>query len=516
MTDSKEQDSNDGRTEGQPEPLRYSIIEMTPESASDGLAQDDQQTALGEKTAEKPQPLRYSVIEPATEIPKVPAPKAVSQKKAKAEKPAEIPAEMPEAKPEPPRYAIVEAAPEGAKATPAKPSEQDPSEEKPEEEPEPARYAIIEPPPPPPTDSFLQASLHAAAASADAKAKQPAAAPATAQPPAKDAPKEGGTTAAKSPAKVYMWAAVVGLGILFGCVIAVVLSRMGAPEEQHDWGSTTSDSAGLKGHLFTKWDKKLEYRLTLGPNDAGRLAGFALAVAHPPRPLSIEIHLQDSQGFVLCSREIVLKYDAGNAPAPAASNPEPQPGTADAANAAGNPPAHAMEELLAAQEAERELGKDVFKNELGADGQVSSIDAQGEFPCSEKAYGSAFGWSFTPNFPTVAEQDELFKAQAAAQALAASPPAQTAAARRKAARVPAPKLLGFSIEGDDAIVDFDTSRGVIETRAGKTFIFDKKSGEITNFRWQDYPVNIHYVCDQSSACTITHSGAGGLRVRMSR
>lgn len=315
--------------------------------------------------------------------------------------------------------------------------------------------------------------------------------------------------------RVYIWA-VVGIGVLFGCILAVVFSRLATPDVPRDWGSATSDAAGLKGYLYTKSEEKLEYRLTLQPADPDRHAAFALAVALPPRPLSIDVHLQDAHGFVLCSREILLKYHAANPPAPAAPGPDSQVATTGAANDAGSEKAQALEKLLAAQEAERELGKEVFQNEIGPDGQVASLVAQGEFPCPDKAYASASAWSFTPNFPTLAEQDDMVKRQHDAPASGGSPPAETPAPRKRAPRIPAPPLLSFTIEGDDAIVDFDIARGVIETRAEKTFLFDKTSGETGNPRWQEYPVNIHYICDQSSRCTITHSGAGALRARMSR
>jgi hypothetical protein len=256
--------------------------------------------------------------------------------------------------------------------------------------------------------------------------------------------------------------------------------------------------------------------LTLEPSDPDRRAGFALAVAHSPRPLSIEIHLQDSQGFVLCSREILLKYDAGAALAPAASSPEPQAGKADAATVAGAPLSHGMEDLLAAQEAERELGKEVFKNQIGPDGQIAGIEAQGELPCPGKAYGSAYSWSFTPNFPPVAEQDEMLKRQKEALTPEETPAAEAPAVHRKPVRIPAPKLVPFSIEGDDVIVDYDASHGVIETRAGKTFFFDRTSGDIANPRWQDFPLDVHYRCDQTSTCVLMTSGAGALRVRLHR
>jgi hypothetical protein len=87
------------------------------------------------------------------------------------------------------------------------------------------------------------------------------------------------------------------------------------------------------------------------------------------------------------------------------------------------------------------------------------------------------------------------------------------AARKKKAAI---QLLPFTVEGDDAIVDFDAAQGVIATRGRKTFFLDKAAGAAADSAWQDYPVNIHYRCDQSSNCTLTHSGLGGLRARMKR
>jgi hypothetical protein len=463
----------------------------------------------GEKTEAQPERLGYSIIEPPPEAPRSAPAKASQQKRATAGKTEE--------KPEPPpRYAIVEPVAESPRATPPQAAQEDTAGGKTEEKPEPLRYAIIEPPPPPPPDSFLQASLHHPVdASPGAKGKKPVGAPATGQPPAGEAPAERIRKPAQRPSRVFIWI-VVGLGVLFGCILAVVFSRLANPDVPHDWVSSTSDAAGLKGHLYTKSEEKLEYRLTLQPADPDRHAAFALAIAHPPRPLSIEVHLQDAHGFVLCSMEILLKYNAANVPGIAAPNPDSQAGTANAVSAAGSASSQSVEKLLAAQEAERELGKEVFQNEIGPDGQVASLVAQGEFPCPDKAYASASTWSFTPNFPTLAEQDELVKRQHDVLATGAGPSAETPALRRKAARIPAPPLLSFTIEGDDAIVDFDISRGVIETRAEKTFLFDKTSGETGNPRWQEYPVSIHYICDQASRCTITHSGAGALHARMSR
>jgi hypothetical protein len=490
----------------EPEPPRSEIVEPPPERTRPELARPDrQEIPKGANAEEQPRPSGYSILEPAPVSPrgKQAQPGQQDPKGGKQEE-----------EPEPPGYAILEPAPESPRAKLAQPGQQDPKGEKIEDEAEPPRYAIVEPPPPPPQKGFL-AGKPGPPAGADATARNPARAPAPGLPPGKKAPSKEIPKAANSPTRIYIWA-VVGLGVLFGCVLAVVFSRLPSPDPGHDWGSATSDAAGLKGHLHTKLDKKLEYYLRLEPGDPARRAGFAFAVAHSPRPLSIEIHLQDSQGFVLCSREILLKYDAGSAQAPAASNPEPQAGKADAATVAGTPPSHGMEDLWAAQEAERELGKEVFKDEIGPDGQIAAIEAQGELPCPGKAYGSAYSWSFVPNFPPIAEQDELLKRQEQEQTTAGSPAAEAAPAHKKATRIPAPSLVPFSVEGDDVIVDYDVPRGIIETRAGKTFFLDKTSGGIANPRWQDLPLDVHYRCDQTSSCVLMASGAGALRVRMHR
>jgi len=313
----------------------------------------------------------------------------------------------------------------------------------------------------------------------------------------------------------------VALGVLLGVVVASVTWFMGgAPNGRYDLGPATSSATGLKGQLFVEWDKQLGYRLQIEPDDASRQAAFAMAVANSPHPLSVEIHLQDSEGFVLCSRDILLKYDARNAIALAPSVPNAQVGKPGAQTIPGTQPAQAIDPAQAdAQEAAREKGKDLFKNQVGPDGQITGIGAQGEIPCTAKAYEKAVAWSFTPNFPTIAEQDRLMEHQpeTAEEDNEGHQPGTTAAARKKAAVAKVPqKVVTFSIEGDDSIVEFDTSRGVIETTSGRAFSFDRSSGAISDPRWQDYPVEIHYRCDQSTACTVMHPGSGTLQVRLRR
>jgi hypothetical protein len=173
---------------------------------------------------------------------------------------------------------------------------------------------------------------------------------------------------------------------------------------------------------------------------------------------------------------------------------------------------------LTAQETAREQGADIFQNQIGPDGQIEAINAQGEISCSKRAYEKATSWSFTPNFPSVAEQDEWLKraldVQAGAETPSAPAPAAAQAPRKRIVVKVPPKLLAFSVEGDDLIVDFDTFNGVVETRGGKVFLVGKASAAAADSRWQDYPVSVHYRCDSNAACTLTHTGIGSLRARL--
>lgn len=334
--------------------------------------------------------------------------------------------------------------------------------------------------------------------------------------------KEGVGKFFESQARLF---AAIGVGFVFLIGLAIVAAFWTArsPEGRYDLGSVTNSAAGLKGHLFVEWDKQLNYRLSIEPDDPARQTAFAAAVANSPRPLSVEIHLQDSQGFVLCSREILLKYDARNAvqlappaPDPQAAKPDAQAAKTNAAAPPAGQPAPAVDFTQAdAQEAAREKGKEIFKTQVGPDGKVTGISAQGEVPCTAKAYEKAVAWSFTPNFPTTSEQDAMIEHQQETGS-PEHPPAETPVVRKKAVAKPPQKVVTFAIEGDDSIVDFDTSRGIIETTSGKAFFVDKASGAISDPRWQDYPVEIHYRCDQTAMCVLMHRGSGVLHVRLRR
>ncbi|MGA2217002.1 MAG: hypothetical protein ABSG51_02900, partial [Terracidiphilus sp.] len=203
------------------------------------------------------------------------------------------------------------------------------------------------------------------------------------------------------------------IGVLAGVTIAALSWYQENPSGRYDLGPVTSDATGLRGRLFVKWDKNLKYQLTLGPSDKDYNAGFSLTAGNPPRPLSVAIQLKDVQGFELCSKAIVLRYDKGRAEAVAPlvrPNERAEEGTPEN----GMEAEHVLAQMDAQkaerdQEADREKDKDVFDLETGPDGQIASIGAHGVMPCTRGNYVDATSWSFVPDFPSIAEQGNLLR-----------------------------------------------------------------------------------------------------------
>jgi hypothetical protein len=356
-----------------------------------------------------------------------------------------------------------------------------------------SHYKVVEPYADSPYNKFAEADLPilpevSAAAEEPRPPVVPPVAPQAAKPPIETWP-ERIRRIKKNPVVLY-GVAGLGLGVLLVVLFAIVSSFLGPPDGRYDLGPVTSDAAGLNGRMFLQWDKKLQYRMTLEPNYPDQLAEFSAAVTSSQQPLSVQINLLDIKGFVLCSKDILLKYNARDE--------------------------QLAPEAQAAQEAARERGRDVFENQTGPDGRITAINAHGDLPCSAKAYEKALSWSFTTNFPSLADQNELLKREKEPQSKTAHPSAEEDAEHKKKAAKAQAKLLPFSVEGDDAIVDLDAFRGTIVTRGRKTFFVDKTSPALTNTRWQDYPVAIHYRCDRSAECTLMNSGAGAMHARLAR
>lgn len=239
----------------------------------------------------------------------------------------------------------------------------------------------------------------------------------------------------------YYAAAGTGFGLLAGVVFATTAWNLhwkstpqgpakpanaaaiaSGPRGPRDFGSVSAIASGLKGHLTTDWQEKPSYRLVIEPSDPARQGEFALAVTGSTRPLSVAFQLVDSTGNALCGQDVVVRFDAARAAlnAPAATN-----------GAARNEPMQAALDQLRAKELARENGRDIFDNEIGDDGQIAALNAQGQMPCSAQAYQNAASWTLAPDFPSVAEQGELVKQQTESTASQKVAPARKTSAGKK-------------------------------------------------------------------------------------
>lgn len=310
----------------------------------------------------------------------------------------------------------------------------------------------------------------------------------------------------------------IGFGLLVGFAIAIYFIHSGAQDASTDLGSVSAPVYGLKGHLTAKWaDNRLAYHLNIEPSAPEHRAAFIAAVSNSPRPLFIDIQLKDPFGAVLCGNSILLKYDPRNAVPVAAS--EPEPGSRKKARKPDES-AEIKKQLaqtaslaqMQIQEIDREHGNDLFQNNLGPDGNLASISAEGIMPCSKKQFDGTATWGLTSNFPVVAPPPDAPGTNGAPQASqdpAGNPSenskAWEAARRRRRSR---PEGSPVSIEGDDQIIWFDASTGVAETRAGKALLIDKTDAVANALKSRDFPITIHYRCDETGACTF--AGVGNL------
>ena len=66
-----------------------------------------------------------------------------------------------------------------------------------------------------------------------------------------------------------------------------------------DLGSAAFDAAGLTGRLTTDWNDKATYQLAIEPANPAQQAGFSLAVAGSPKPLSVSLMVKRADPCVL-------------------------------------------------------------------------------------------------------------------------------------------------------------------------------------------------------------------------
>jgi hypothetical protein len=331
----------------------------------------------------------------------------------------------------------------------------------------------------------------------------------------------------RSSTKMYV-ALAAGLGILTSlAIVAFVLMPGKSADSTYDMGSVTSTSSGLKGHLITNWGNQLSYKLSIEPSDASQLDAFMTAINNPPQPISVSLQLKDVSGSVLCDTPILLKYDP--------LKKIPNVVTRDGSASAGNTKNAKIDESvqtqaevdralnnarLVGQELSREHGKDIFQPVNGEDGQISSIAAQGTLPCSKKQYQSAASWAFVTNFPSVLQNagPQNSDTNDNLDAFGAAPArndGNTPAERKVTRRVPLPNS-HFSVEMDDALVGYQTATGIVETRAGKSFLVEKRDLVASSLKGVELPIPIHYRCDQLGACSLAGLNTGIQRAWLER
>lgn len=327
-----------------------------------------------------------------------------------------------------------------------------------------------------------------------------------------------------SSTKMYV-ALAAGLGVLTALAIVAFVILPGKPADtSYDMGLVTSTSTGLKGHLVTNWGDRLNYKLTVEPSDTNEIDAFATAINNPPQPIEVNVQLKDVTGTVVCQNAVLVKYDPlkniPNVVTRDPSNPKSK-------NAAAEEMAQNQVEIdqslnkarLVSQELNREHGKDVFQPVTGDDGQISSIAAQGTMPCTKKQYQSSASWSFVTNFPSVLPQagpgndsNDNLEAFGVAPGRSAN---DGFSERRSARRAPLPKS-HFSVEEDDALVGYQAATGIVETRAGKSFLVERRELVASALKGVEFPIPIHYRCDQLGACALAGLNSGIQRAWLER
>lgn len=331
-----------------------------------------------------------------------------------------------------------------------------------------------------------------------------------------------------------LYAAIgIGLGLVVGLTLAVFFLFPGSASGNMDMGAVTSNVYGLQGHLTAKWTDKVSYNLTIEPSTPALRPNFVSAVTASTRPLSIDVQLKDPFGAVLCDDTILVKFDprnvAGPDAEPDAQATQPRSGKKiDAAALASAESRAAVARAvnlarLESLELQREHDKDVFQSVAGSDGQVSSLTSQGTLPCTKKQFDGTASWTFVPDFPMVAPPptpanggpDAATNQDQAIENAAKALEAKKALARKKAKREFAP-VSPYSVEGIDTIIWYDAASGIAETSAGKAFRIDTSSPAASTLKGRDFPIVIHYECDETQGCTFSGVGLGVMHARLSR
>lgn len=315
--------------------------------------------------------------------------------------------------------------------------------------------------------------------------------------------------------KIPIWM-IAGFAALIAFAIFIVYTatkpKDNAPPPG-DMGPGVVASAGLRGHLTTRWDGdrktgKLDYQLHVESMEERWQPGFSRAILSPPQPLSVNIRLLDATGFALCGKEIPFHFDAQNAqvtvPMPSAVGPNGKKLSAAERTAAYQAARQSAITQMQAVQVVRERGHDVFQNQIGPEGLVTAVNVQGALPCSPDQYQRASYWDMNTNFPTLDEQAALLDPRAAALKAKESEPGA-----HPAKRTSNRPQTGFVFQGDERVTEYDAARGQLWTQ-GRTFRIDRMVGQATAMAWANNNTLIHYRCDQQANCALTAPGGSAV------
>jgi hypothetical protein len=315
--------------------------------------------------------------------------------------------------------------------------------------------------------------------------------------------------------KIPIWM-IGGFTALIGFAIFVVYTatkpKDNAPPPG-DMGPGVVASAGLRGHLNTRWDGnkktgKLVYQLHVESMEDRWQPGFSRAILNSPQPLSVTMRLLDATGFALCGKDIPFHFDPKNATVqvamPSAVGPNGKKLSAVERNVAYQAARQNAVTQMQAAQVVREQGKDVFQNQIGPDGLATAVNAQGSLPCSPDQYQRASYWDMNTNFPSLDEQAALLDPRAAALKAKESEPGA-----HPAKRTSNRPQTGFVLQGDERVTEYDAARGQLWTQ-GRTFRIDRMVGQATAMAWANNNTLIHYRCDQQANCALTAPGGSAV------
>jgi hypothetical protein len=68
----------------------------------------------------------------------------------------------------------------------------------------------------------------------------------------------------------------------------------------------------------------------------------------------------------------------------------------------------------------------------------------------------------------------------------------------------------LAIQGDVTVADFDAATGTIVTYEGEKYVLAKTGTDVSSIQWENFPFNVHYTCNETGSCTLSHAGASAI------